>query len=889
MPQRRRHGKHNHQQQQQKQEGQQQQPQQQQPQQQQPQQQQPQQQQPQQEQPQQQQPQQEQPQQQQPQQEQPQQQQPQEQQGQQQHRQQQQAQQQQPQQQQPQQQQSQQQQPQQQQPQQQQTQKQQSQQQQPHQQEPQQQQPQQQQPQHQQQQQQQPQHQKHQQQQTQQKQKPHRKHKQHKEQDREQPQHRGQQQEQQDLQQQQKQLQQPEQHEKPQQQQQLQQQQGPQQVQQQGERQQDLPIAAGPATAAGGLEEEVQRRLQACNANVVDVSAAQMFADSPDGVPSLIRCSGSQVVWWLSLHQSLRIRRATAAHQQQGPPCTGLRLLYIAETQQKEASSPFDNFCYKDTWGEQLLQHSRGVVVVGSISPPALVPLQHRQRGVSCAQACFIPDGSGIVCTEMPPEPYRRGGPKGPSRRSGCHSQGRMIGLPGTLGYEKRPHFGNARLRVATVVREGPGGAWVVKSRRTVLSTNPSPRGGPSLQHPDSGKPHSTEHGGAELSCVCVAGPQRESATRNGGPPLRPFQGLACHQLPPWRSRGYLLATTFIGCRQTVIAVSTDTAASGVVVRRVQVECGTCPNGSADLKATVAAVGAAGDVLLRDTRGPWLLLQLSSPVHPPVLVVAKIKDEAVLKQPPDEKDPLGPPLVAEVVDAFSLRGAPDGAFDGAVKKLQLHMLTLSLYHLDAQRHWLVRAGGPPRGPTEPRLAVLIHGGPHSCASCTYNRDVVFLTTLGFDVLAVNYRGSAGFGQEELVSVHGRAGRQDVDDVAQIVQQVVSRFGYDPSLCVAVGGSHGGFLCCHLIGQFPSLFSAASTRNPVTYIPGMYAASDIPDFVFPVSCGEDFTFSKTPSEAALQQMQRLSPTQFVNNIQTPLLLALGAKDLRAVQLLQQQPL
>lgn len=93
----------------------------------------------------------------------------------------------------------------------------------------------------------------------------------------------------------------------------------------------------------------------------------------------------------------------------------------------------------------------------------------------------------------------------------------------------------------------------------------------------------------------------------------------------------------------------------------------------------------------------------------------------------------------------------------AVKKLQLHMLTLSLYHLDHQRHWLVRLGRPPKGPEEPSLAVLIHGGPHSCASCMYNRDVLFLTTLGFDVLVVNYRGSAGFGQDELVSLHGQFG------------------------------------------------------------------------------------------------------------------------------------
>ena len=42
-------------------------------------------------------------------------------------------------------------------------------------------------------------------------------------------------------------------------------------------------------------QEEVQRRLQVSSANAVDISSAQMFAEGPDGVPSFIRCSGSQV------------------------------------------------------------------------------------------------------------------------------------------------------------------------------------------------------------------------------------------------------------------------------------------------------------------------------------------------------------------------------------------------------------------------------------------------------------------------------------------------------------------------------------------------------------------------------------------------------------------
>ena len=44
-----------------------------------------------------------------------------------------------------------------------------------------------------------------------------------------------------------------------------------------------------------------------------------------------------------------------------------------------------------------------------------------------------------------------------------------------------------------------------------------------------------------------------------------------------------------------------------------------------------------------------------------------------------------------------------------------------------------------------------------------------------------------------------------------------------------GGSHGGFIGTHLSGQYPDEFDAVLLRNPVTDLPSMLFATDIPDW------------------------------------------------------------
>lgn len=182
------------------------------------------------------------------------------------------------------------------------------------------------------------------------------------------------------------------------------------------------------------------------------------------------------------------------------------------------------------------------------------------------------------------------------------------------------------------------------------------------------------------------------------------------------------------------------------------------------------------------------------------------------------------------------------------------------------------------------LMVFPHGGPHSAFTDAWSMYVNGFLQLGFAVLEVNYRGSVGSGQDSVESLPGYVGDHDVKDVHQAalhaLQDQPSRL--DASKVVVFGGSHGGFLTAHLIGQYPDFYKVAACRNPVINLANMFGITDIPDWTYVegVTNGADLYHAGiVPNPDQYKDLISRSPIFHAHKVKSPTLIMIGLKDLR----------
>ena len=181
--------------------------------------------------------------------------------------------------------------------------------------------------------------------------------------------------------------------------------------------------------------------------------------------------------------------------------------------------------------------------------------------------------------------------------------------------------------------------------------------------------------------------------------------------------------------------------------------------------------------------------------------------------------------------------------------------------------WLYR----PRDSDEAKHPALIwlHGGQPGFGSTgnQFDPSIQYFVDQGFVVLAPNYRGSAGFG-EQLAKFD--RGDDMTPDIVAGVDYLRGLNSVDGARIGVVGFSFGGYVVLRSIAQQPDLFAAAVD---------FYGLSDLLKYYHDIP-GMQQTISRllggTPEQNP-EAYRAASPVNFVDRIKTPLLILHGTSD------------
>jgi dipeptidyl aminopeptidase/acylaminoacyl peptidase len=129
--------------------------------------------------------------------------------------------------------------------------------------------------------------------------------------------------------------------------------------------------------------------------------------------------------------------------------------------------------------------------------------------------------------------------------------------------------------------------------------------------------------------------------------------------------------------------------------------------------------------------------------------------------------------------------------------------------------------GATRDRTRPGV-VFVHGAGYTQNAhkywSTYYREYMFdnlLASLGYVVLDVDYRASAGYGRDWRTAIYRHMGGKDLDDIVDGAKYLVQVQKVDPKRIGVWGGSVGGFITLMALFTSPDTFAAGGALRPVT--------------------------------------------------------------------------
>lgn len=173
-------------------------------------------------------------------------------------------------------------------------------------------------------------------------------------------------------------------------------------------------------------------------------------------------------------------------------------------------------------------------------------------------------------------------------------------------------------------------------------------------------------------------------------------------------------------------------------------------------------------------------------------------------------------------------------------------------------------------PASTPMILSIHGGPHGMHGYGFNAAFQINAARGYATLAVNPRGSAGYGQAFADGTLMNWGGGDYEDLMAAVDHALkAKPEIDPDRLAVMGSSYGGFMTNWVITRTPR-FKAAVSSAGVSNLLSFYATSIYQDLVYAELGG-------FPWDGDDDRLWKRSPLAYVKDVSTPTLFVHGELD------------
>lgn len=175
--------------------------------------------------------------------------------------------------------------------------------------------------------------------------------------------------------------------------------------------------------------------------------------------------------------------------------------------------------------------------------------------------------------------------------------------------------------------------------------------------------------------------------------------------------------------------------------------------------------------------------------------------------------------------------------------------------------------------------VWVHGGPGGQSRVSYFSLIQYMVNQGYAVLAVNNRGSSGYGKKFFAMDDKKHGADDLKDCVWAKDFLISTGVVDESKIGIIGGSYGGYMTMAALTFTPEEFEVGVNIFGVTN--WLRTLKSIPPYweSFRKALYAEMGDPTTADSVALYNK---SPLFFADKVTKPLMVLQGANDVRVLQ-------